>query len=209
LASRPAGLDAACGQPGTWLRQPECRQGIAPEQGAKAERRQKGKLKVGLSHVQGRWRPLFFTAIFCGLRASESAGLALAGRGPFQGELHVRQRADRYHKIGPPNSEAGERTVPVPPVLNALREWKLKCPKGKFSLVFANLSGNIESHGNIIAREFEPVQVAAGVTVDGKAKYTGLHSLRHFFASWCINRRQDGGLELPLKVVQERLGIHP
>jgi integrase len=30
--------------------------------------------------------------------------------------------------------------------------------------------------------------------------------LRHFYASWCINRRADGGLELPLKVVQARLG---
>jgi len=38
------------------------------------------------------------------------------------------------------------------------------------------------------------------------AKYTGLHPIRHFFASWCINRRLDGGLELPPKVVQERLG---
>ena len=45
---------------------------------------------------------------------------------------------------------------------------------------------------------------------DGKpiysAKYTGLHALRHFFASWCINRKADGGPELPAKVVQERLG---
>lgn len=38
------------------------------------------------------------------------------------------------------------------------------------------------------------------------AKYSGLHALRHFFASWCINRKADGGLELPAKVVQERLG---
>jgi integrase len=30
--------------------------------------------------------------------------------------------------------------------------------------------------------------------------------LRHFYASWCINRKVDGGLELPAKVVQERLG---
>ena len=39
-----------------------------------------------------------------------------------------------------------------------------------------------------------------------KAKYTGLHALRHFFASWCINRKVDGGLELPAKMVQDRLG---
>jgi integrase len=38
------------------------------------------------------------------------------------------------------------------------------------------------------------------------AKYTGLHALRHFYASWCINRKVDGGLELPAKIVQERLG---
>jgi integrase len=29
---------------------------------------------------------------------------------------------------------------------------------------------------------------------------------RHFYASWCINRKEDGGLGLPLKVVQHRLG---
>jgi hypothetical protein len=30
----------------------------------------------------------------------------------------------------------------------------------------------------------------------------GLHSLRHFYACWCINRTKDGGLELPPKSVQ-------
>jgi integrase len=30
--------------------------------------------------------------------------------------------------------------------------------------------------------------------------------LRQFYASWCINRPADGGLGLPPKVVQERLG---
>lgn len=38
------------------------------------------------------------------------------------------------------------------------------------------------------------------------AKYTGLHSLRHFYASWLINRKEDGGLGLPPTSVQERLG---
>jgi len=67
--------------------------------------------------------------------------------------------------------------------------------------------GGIEWHTNIINRAWWPLQVAAGVKDrDGKAKYTGLHALRHFYASWCINREADGGLELPAKVVQERLG---
>ena len=34
------------------------------------------------------------------------------------------------------------------------------------------------------------------------ANYSGTHSLRHFYASWCINRRADFVLELPAKVVQ-------
>jgi integrase len=38
------------------------------------------------------------------------------------------------------------------------------------------------------------------------AKYSGLHALRHFFCSWCAARPQDGGLGLPLKTVQVRMG---
>jgi integrase len=48
--------------------------------------------------------------------------------------------------------------------------------------------------------------VAAGVvTKAGKPKYA-LHAFRHFFASWCINRKADGGRELPAKSVQRLLG---
>jgi integrase len=92
-------------------------------------------------------------------------------------------------------------------VTNALREWKLICPRGELDLVFPNGRGRVESHANIVHRGLAPVEIAAGITDKrGKAKYTGLHALRHFYASWCINRRADGGLELPVKVVQERIG---
>jgi integrase len=48
---------------------------------------------------------------------------------------------------------------------------------------------------------------AAGITTkDGAPKYTGLHALRHFYASWCINPENRDGLGLPPKVVQQRLG---
>jgi integrase len=33
-----------------------------------------------------------------------------------------------------------------------------------------------------------------------------LHALRHFYASWCINSKGDGGLGLSAKVAQARLG---
>jgi integrase len=147
------------------------------------------------------------TAIFCGLRGSELRGLRWQDIDFDARVMHICQRADRYHQIGRPKSEAGERSVPIPaPVLNALREWRLACPNGALGLAFPNCSGKIESHANIIWRAFKPAQVKASITIDGKAKYTGLHALRHFYASWCINRKADGGLELPAKVVQERMG---
>jgi integrase len=116
--------------------------------------------------------------------------------------LYVRQRADRYQQIGRPKSAASERTVPLPPLLvNTLREWKLTCPPSALGLAFVSRTG--QPH----RLDFHPAQIAAGVTdAEGRAKYGGLHTLRHFCASWCINRRADGGLELPLKVVQTRLG---
>ena len=186
----------------------------------RAERRQKGKLKIGVDipsrdeikgiveALEGRWRPLLLTAIFTGLRASELRGLRWAHVDLRKSELHVRERADRYNKMGAPKSKSGERTIPVPPiVVSALREWKLICPKSEAGLVFPTGTGAIEYHSNIVTRGLQPAQVKAGI-VDraGNAKYPGLHALRHFYASWCINRRADGGLELPPKVVQERLG---
>ena len=194
------------------------------------ERRQKGRLKVGVDiptreeikaivgALEGRWRPLLLTAIFTGLRASELRGLRWKDVDLDRREIRVHQRADRFNEIGRPKSEAGERTVPASPIaVNSLREWKLACPKGDLDLVFPNGAGNVESLGNIINRGLIPVQMRAGVSaptdrIDGEgkvvmaARYTGMHSLRHFYASWCINRPEDGGLGLPPKVVQERLG---
>jgi integrase len=185
-----------------------------------AEKRQKGKLKAGvdiptLGEVRaivgaatGRWRPILLTAIFTGLRASELRGLRWEDIDFDKRELHVRQRADRYSVIGKPKSESGERAVPLTPnVVNMLREWKLACPQSDLGLVFPTGTGKPEGHSNIVHRGLAPTLLKAGVvTSDGRAKYTGLHSFRHFYASWCINRRVDGGLELPAKVVQERLG---
>lgn len=214
----------------------ELRSGRRRGKERRADRRQKGKFKVGvdipapdeikaiIEAAQGRWRPFFLTAIFTGLRASELRGLRWVDVDLKKGELNVTQRADAYQEIGAPKSEAGHRTVPLTPKLvQVLTAWKLACPKGDAGLVFPNTDGKVEWHANIINRAWIPLQLAAGISVqvkdshgklvrgeDGKlvlhAKYTGLHALRHFYASWCINREADGGLELPAKVVQERLG---
>jgi integrase len=183
-------------------------------------RRQRGKLKVGvdipspdeikrlIAHLKDRRRPLLLTAIFTGLRTSELFGLRWHDVDLKKGVLHVRQRADRYGTIGRPKSSAGERTIPLPPVvINTLREWKLKCPKGERDLAFPNIYGGLDHRPSVIMRSYRPAQVAAGIVDrEGQPKYGGLHALRHFYASWCMNRKEDGGLGLQLKLVQTRLG---
>ena len=204
----------------------------------KVERRQKTKLVVGrdiptpdeiqalLQHTTTeRWRAFLLVAIRCGLRSSELRGLRWQDVDMTKGELHVRQRADRYGAIGNPKSADSQRVIPMPSkTLAALREWKTQCPKleGRQHFVFPNGSGNVETHANIIDRGLVPAWEHAGVTVpvvdaQGKptldeegrpivrAKYSGLHSLRHYFASWCL-ARPPVGLALNLKEASTRLG---
>lgn len=183
-----------------------------------------GAIMRALEAMHPRQHAVIVTAIFTGLRASELRGLRWVDVDFEKREIHVRQRADRYNDIGKPKSHSGERAVPIPPMaLNVLRRWKLVCPKSDLGLVFATTKGTVVQHTDIVNRGLIPACVAAGVTnpvldeagkpkigEDGQplvaAKYTGLHALRHFFASWCANRKADGGLELPIKVVQERMG---
>jgi integrase len=155
-----------------------------------------------------RRRTLLLTAVFTGLRASELRGLRWKDVDLKAGQLEVRQRADRFGKIGAPKSASSFRAVPLPPELaNALKQWKLACPNGDAGLVFPSATGAVEHHKNML-RNLGPIMVAAGVVdKQSKPKY-GLHALRHFFASWCINPKSRGGRELPPKVVQELLGHH-
>jgi integrase len=140
------------------------------------------------------------------MHAGELRGLTWDNVDLSEGVIHVVQRADCFRTIGNPKSRAGNRTIPLTPKLTLwLKEWKLACPKGEAKLCFPNRDGGVEWHRGL-ADGLVAAQIAAKITVDGTAKYTGLHCLRHFFASWCIDRKVDGGLELPAKVVSERLG---
>jgi integrase len=86
------------------------------------------EIKLILQAVTGKDRVFLLTAVFSGLRASEMRGLPWKDINLRKGELKVTQRADRHRKIGPPKTEAAQRTIPLPPpVISALREW---LPKG-------------------------------------------------------------------------------
>jgi len=157
------------------------------------------EMRAFLAVLRGRWRPVLMTAVFSGLRSSELRGLRWQDVDFQSAEIAVRQRSDKWGAIGATKSHAGQRTVPVPPVLvNTLREWKLAAPVGE--LVFPNGKGNPESHSNIVNRGMIPAMQAAGLP------YTGLHALRHWYASWLINPKEAGGLGLDMKSVQVRMG---
>jgi integrase len=185
-----------------------------------ADKRSEDQLKVGvhipapeeikaiLAAAGPRAKPLLMVAAFAGLRSSELRGLRWCDVDLKNGELQVRQRADRYGIVGKPKSKASYRTIPLGPlVLRELREWKLAGPKGKLGLVFPTPSGDgVALHNNVVRIFTAAVRAAKLVDADGKAKYTGLHRLRHFFASWLINPPERGGQGLAPKVVQQRLG---
>jgi integrase len=154
-----------------------------------------------------RQRALLLAAALTGLRASELRGLRWSDVDLKVGELHVRQRADRFGSIGAPKSKAGSRTIPLAPELvSALKAWKLACPISAAGLVFPSRTGRIE-HLPTLLGVLESVMRDAGVVErsTGKPKYA-MHAFRHFFASWCINPKERGGRELPPKVVQHLLG---
>lgn len=166
------------------------------------------EIKAILAAAEPRSRALLMATAFTGLRSSELRGLRWRDVDLKNGELHVRQRADRYGVIGKPKSKAAYRTIPLGPlVLQALREWKLAGPKGKLGLVVPTPSGDgVALHYNVVRLFIVAVRAAELIAADGNPKYSGLHALRHFYASWLINPPERGGQGLAPKVVQQRLG---
>jgi integrase len=147
----------------------------------------KAEIKALIDKAPARWRPLIVTAIFTGMRASELRGLRWQDVDLDTGVVHVRQRADAWHHIGSPKSAAGTRDIPlVPMAINALRQWRVGCPKGDLDLMFPNGAGNVESQGNILNRVWGPLQRSCAITDDnGRGRYT-FHALRHAAASLFI-----------------------
>jgi integrase len=85
----------------------------------------KEEVQMIISTANGRWRPLFITAIFTGMRSSEVRGLAWEDVDFDQKVIHVRQRADHWGTMGAPKSAASHRDIPMSPmVVNHLMEWR-------------------------------------------------------------------------------------
>lgn len=120
-------------------------------------------------------------AALTGLRSSELLGLRWRNVDLKAGELHVRQRVDRYGNFGPPKTSSSRRTVPLgDDLVHALKQWKLACPKeGELGLVFPTGTGAVEDYHNLM-RSLNPMMKVAGVVnKKGEPKYA-LHGLPPF-----------------------------
>jgi integrase len=146
-------------------------------------------------------------------------------------KVTIEERADETGAIGEPKSEASHRTIALgEATVDALREWKLAQPpvvakdesgakiRRPRTLVFGTGNDRPDGLPNVRRRVLEPAMLRAGVAlpvlddagkpvVDKKgrtilrAKYTGLHCLRHYaVSSWLKTCNGD------FKAVQERAG---
>lgn len=165
-------------------------------------------LKAMIKAATDTERPFILTAITTGLRSSELRGLRWQDIDLAAGTITVRQRADQWGQIGPPKSEAGKRTIPIPPELVAeLKAWRLRSPISRQDLAFPSSTGTPLRHNNMLRRTFFPLQVRAGIGVPamdakGKPKINeegqpvltgryGFHTLRHAAASGWIESNID------------------
>ncbi len=139
-----------------------------------------------------RYRPLMYTAIFTGMRASELRGLPRGNLDFIANTITVDQRVDETGIKGQPKSHSGYRVIQVAAEVMEIVEAYLKTHD--HDLVFANGRGNPESHGNITNRCWRVVLDAAGV------QWFKFHDLRHYYASALIAVGAD------LKMLQSTMG---
>lgn len=127
------------------------------------------------------FKPHLIVSALGGLRASELRGLRWQDVDFDKGFVHIRQRADAYNQMGEPKSRAGFRDIPAGPMVqNALRRWKLRCPKSELGLVFPAPQGGILQHTRTQDR-FRKLQEKVDVTMRW-------HDLRHFAVSLWIEQ---------------------
>ena len=147
----------------------------------------------------GKWRALLITVVFTGAQGFRASRFALGGRRP-QRRRAARQTVsrpiqhDRSPQIGIERADHSNRADGREHVAG----MAAGLPQGRPGSCLSDREGTDRASLQRATR-------SSSRDNEGRPKYA-LHAYRHFYASWCINSRADGGLGLPLKVVQERLG---
>jgi integrase len=149
--------------------------------------------------VPDRYRALVVLAASTGLRQGEAFGLTVEHIDFLRKRIEIVQQLvlirGRGPTLGPPKTDAGYRTVPLPDVaLHALAAHIQAYPPGPDGLVFTD-----EASQPLRRNRFGEVWRAARKKVHGLDSL-GFHGLRHYYASLLIRHGES------VKVVQSRLG---
>jgi integrase len=149
--------------------------------------------------VPDRYRALVIFAAGMGMRQGECFGLTVDRVDFLRRQVTVDRQLiavrARVPEFGPPKSQAGFRTIPMPKTVGAaLAAHLTRYNPGTEGLIFTNSSG-------------DPLQRSSGgdmwrrsVALAKLPKGTSFHDLRHFYASLLI------AAGCSVKVIQKRLG---
>jgi integrase len=160
------------------------------------------ELNALIDNATPRWRPFIVTAIFTGMRLGELRGLRWSDVDLDAGMIYVRQRANRWGRMGPPKSKAGKRDVPLAPiVVNALKQWRVDCATGQPELVFATRRGHPHHQANLHRQVWFPLLHKCGLLNESGEHRYNFHMLRHAAASLFI-----AYLKWPPKRIQAVMG---
>jgi integrase len=134
--------------------------------------------------VVPQYRAMILLGAWCSLRFGELAALTRHQINPIQGVIDVQETltetADGQHRLGPPKTKAGRRTVTIPPHIVPEVEAHLAkyVGSGPDALVFPATGGNgYLRRSNFTRRVWKPATEAVGVTLH-------FHDLRHSGLTW-------------------------
>lgn len=137
------------------------------------------EIEAVVQEMPERYRALILLAAWCGLRIGELAELRRRDIEVERGLLHVTRgvvRVDGEVSVGTPKSDAGVRTVTVPPHLRPMLKEHMRVFVGpdRDALVFAAVKNpNLQVHPNTIYRQWHPAREKIG------RPDLRIHDLRH------------------------------
>lgn len=150
--------------------------------------------------VPERYRSLVVLAAGTGMRQGEVFGLTLDRVDFLRRRLVVDRQLvllpSSVPTLGPPKTAASARTIPLPDVvLEALSSHVAAHDVGAGALLFTSPDGSALRRPRFSAQVWRPAVRAAGAP-----EGTGMHDLRHYYASLLIRHGES------VKTVQARLG---
>jgi len=170
----------------------------------KRERREVVPLEVAqveamAEAVNRRYRPMIIFTAGMGLRPGEVFGLTTDRVDFVRRQVRVDRQllgvTNNVPEFGPPKSDAGYRTVPMPDVVSEVVATHLdRFRFRKYGLVFTN------TYGDPLRKSTFSHQWRHAATKAGLPDSATFHDLRHFYASLLIAKGCS------IKAVQKRLG---